>query len=73
MVLGQAVFAIGCLLLVAIGADTSYRGLWWQTVMIGAGIGFTVPPMTSALLATVHQNQSGIASVFSTPPAKSVV
>ncbi|MBV8089634.1 MAG: MFS transporter [Alphaproteobacteria bacterium] len=62
MVLGQAIFAVGCLLLLAIGVDTPYGGLWWQTVMIGAGIGLTVPPMTSALLATVDQKQSGVAS-----------
>lgn len=30
--------------------------------MIGAGIGLTVPPMTSALLATVDRKQSGVAS-----------
>ncbi|MBV8337127.1 MAG: MFS transporter [Alphaproteobacteria bacterium] len=62
MVLGQAIFAVGCLLLLAIGVNTPYGGLWWQTVMIGAGIGLTVPPMTSALLATVDQKQSGVAS-----------
>jgi MFS transporter, DHA2 family, methylenomycin A resistance protein len=62
MVLGQAVFAAGCLLLGTIGAETRYGNLWWQTVMIGAGIGLTVPPMTSALLATVDRKQSGVAS-----------
>ena len=30
--------------------------------MIGAGIGLTVPPMTSVLLATVDREQSGVAS-----------
>src|SRR5215469_10011185 len=45
--------------LVSTGADTEYSNLWWQTVMIGAGIGLTVPPMTSALLATVDRKQSG--------------
>jgi MFS transporter, DHA2 family, methylenomycin A resistance protein len=62
MVLGQAIFAFGCLFLVTIDANTSYGGLWWQTVMMGAGIGLTVPPMTSALLATVDRKQSGVAS-----------
>jgi len=62
MILGQAIFAVGCLLLVAIGAYTPYGGWWWQTVMIGAGIGLTVPPMTSALLATVDRKRSGVAS-----------
>jgi DHA2 family methylenomycin A resistance protein-like MFS transporter len=62
MVLGQAILAGGCFLLVEIDADTPYRSLWWQMTMLGAGIGLTVPPMTSALLATVDRNQSGVAS-----------
>jgi DHA2 family methylenomycin A resistance protein-like MFS transporter len=62
MVLGQAVFAAGCLFLIPISAKTSYSWLWWQTVMIGAGIGLTVPPMTSVLLGTVDRKQSGVAS-----------
>ena len=62
MVLGQAVFAAGCFFLVSTGADTQYSNLWWQTVMMGAGIGLTVPPMTSTLLATVDRKQSGVAS-----------
>ncbi|MBV8771431.1 MAG: MFS transporter [Deltaproteobacteria bacterium] len=62
MVIGQFVFAAGCLFLVTIGAATHYNELWWQLVLIGAGIGLTVPPMTSALLATVNKAQSGVAS-----------
>ena len=59
---GQAILAAGCRFLVEIGADTPYSSLWWQMVMLGMGIGLTVPPMTSALLATVDRNQSGAAS-----------
>lgn len=62
MLLGQAIFAAGCLLLSVVSADSAYQAVWWQMVMIGAGIGLTVPPMTSALLATVDQKQSGVAS-----------
>lgn len=62
MVLGQAIFAAGCFFLVTIGANTPYSDFWWQTAMIGADIGLTVPPMTSALLATVDRKQSGVAS-----------
>ena len=62
MVVGQAFFAAGCLFLVTLGANTPYGSLWWYTVMMGAGIGLTVPPMTSALLATVDRKQSGVAS-----------
>jgi MFS transporter, DHA2 family, methylenomycin A resistance protein len=62
MVFGQAVFVAGCLSLVPMSADTPYSHLWWQTVMIGTGIGLTVPPMSSALLASVDRKQSGVAS-----------
>jgi MFS transporter, DHA2 family, methylenomycin A resistance protein len=62
MVGGQAIFSISCLALLGIGANTPYGSLWWPTVMIGAGIGLTVPPMTSALLATVDCEKSGVAS-----------
>ena len=62
MVAGQATFGSGCVFLVAIGADTPYGGLWWPMLMLGAGIGLTVPPMTSVLLATVNRTQSGVAS-----------
>lgn len=62
MVVGQVTFGVGCLFLVAIAANTPFSDLWWQMVMLGAGIGLTVPPMTSALLATVERKQSGVAS-----------
>jgi MFS transporter, DHA2 family, methylenomycin A resistance protein len=62
IVAGQLIFVVGCLFLVTISAGTRYTGLWWQTVLIGTGIGLTVPPMTSALLATVDRKQSGVAS-----------
>jgi len=62
MVVGQLMFLAGCLCLAAVAASTPYGNLWWQMVMMGAGIGLTVPPMTSALLATIDRGQSGVAS-----------
>jgi MFS transporter, DHA2 family, methylenomycin A resistance protein len=62
IVVGQLMFAVGCFFLLKLDANTPYTGLWWQTVLIGAGIGLTVPPMTSALLATVDRKRSGVAS-----------
>jgi DHA2 family methylenomycin A resistance protein-like MFS transporter len=62
MIVGQGVFAVGCSFLLAINENSPYSSLWWQMVLIGAGIGLTVPPMTSALLATVDRTQSGVAS-----------
>ena len=52
MVIGQALLAIGCLTLIGIGQNTSYRALGMQLLAMGAGVGLTVPPMTSALLGT---------------------
>jgi MFS transporter, DHA2 family, methylenomycin A resistance protein len=62
MTAGQIMFLFGCGLLAGVDASTPYTGIWWQTVLIGSGIGLTVPPMTSALLAAVDRKQSGIAS-----------
>ncbi|MBV8453226.1 MAG: MFS transporter [Deltaproteobacteria bacterium] len=62
IVVGQLIFAVGCFLLLRIDVTTHYGALWWETVLIGAGIGLTVPPMTSALLGTVDRKQSGVAS-----------
>jgi MFS transporter, DHA2 family, methylenomycin A resistance protein len=62
MFIGQALFAIGCFALLSVGATGSYRDLAFQLLIIGAGIGLTVPPMTSVLLGTVDKKHSGIAS-----------
>ena len=62
MLLGQAIAAVGCVVLVGIDANTSFSRLWWPMAMLGAGLGLTVPPMTSALLATVDRSRSGVAS-----------
>ena len=62
MVAGQLIFIFGCAFLAQLGATTPYNGIWWQTVLIGGGIGLTVPPMTSALLAAIDRKQSGVAS-----------
>jgi DHA2 family methylenomycin A resistance protein-like MFS transporter len=62
MIVGQAIFALGCLFLLGTGIDTPYSRMWWQLLAIGAGIGLVVPPMTSALLGTVERQNSGVAS-----------
>ena len=62
MILGQAIFAVGCLSLVGIGLNTPYSHIGWQLLAVGAGIGLVVPPMTSALLGTVERRNSGVAS-----------
>lgn len=62
MLIGQAIFAVGCLFLIGTGINTPYGQIWWQLLAIGAGIGLVVPPMTSALLRTVECQNSGVAS-----------
>jgi len=59
---GGVLMALGCLGLIAINQDSSYVSLGGQLLALGAGIGFTVPPMTSALLGTVEAKQSGVAA-----------
>lgn len=62
MLIGQALFAIGSFALLPVGGTGSYRALAFQLLVIGAGIGLTVPPMTSVLLGTADSKDSGIAS-----------
>jgi len=62
ILVGQALLAVGCLTLIGIGQNTSYKALGVQLLAMGAGVGLTVPPMTSALLGTVGAKLSGVAS-----------
>jgi MFS transporter, DHA2 family, methylenomycin A resistance protein len=62
MVWGQIVMMIGCLTLLDVGDPTPYRRLALQLVLLGAGIGLTVPAMTSATLGAVDPSLSGVAS-----------
>jgi DHA2 family methylenomycin A resistance protein-like MFS transporter len=62
ILIGQTLLVVGCLYLIGISQNTSYLGLGGQLLAIGAGIGLTVPPMTSALLGTVDTKLSGVAS-----------
>jgi DHA2 family methylenomycin A resistance protein-like MFS transporter len=62
ILIGQALLASGCLCLIRISQNTSYLELGGQLLAIGAGLGLTVPPMTSALLGTVDRKLSGVAS-----------
>jgi len=62
ILIGQVLLAIGCLALIGISQNTSYKALCLQLLAMGAGVGLTVPPMTSALLGTVGAKLSGVAS-----------
>jgi DHA2 family methylenomycin A resistance protein-like MFS transporter len=62
MSLGMAFCCIGLLALGAVGATTAYLAFFFILLLTGLGMGFAVPPMTAALLGTVSQERSGVAS-----------
>ncbi|WP_291575396.1 MFS transporter [Bradyrhizobium sp.] len=60
--MGAALAAFGCLALLGIEHGTSYWATCVQLIVIGAGLGLLVPPLTSALLGSVEKSRSGIAA-----------
>jgi MFS transporter, DHA2 family, methylenomycin A resistance protein len=60
--IGAALSALGCLALLGLEPGTSYWGIGAQLMMIGAGLGLLVPPLTSTLLGSVEKSRSGIAA-----------
>jgi DHA2 family methylenomycin A resistance protein-like MFS transporter len=60
--LGAALGAAGCLALLGLAPGTSYWEIGAQLVIIGAGLGLLVPPLTSTLLGSVEKSRSGIAA-----------
>jgi DHA2 family methylenomycin A resistance protein-like MFS transporter len=59
---GAALAAGGCLALLGIGQGTPYWATCGQLIVIGAGLGLLVPPLTSTLLGSVEKSRSGIAA-----------
>ena len=59
---GAALSALGCLALLGIAHGTSYWAICAQLIVIGAGLGLLVPPLTSTLLGSVEKSRSGIAA-----------
>lgn len=59
---GLAAMAAGCAGLLGAGAGTPFTQIVGQQVLLGAGIGLLVPPMTSVLMGSVDRSRSGIAS-----------
>jgi DHA2 family methylenomycin A resistance protein-like MFS transporter len=48
--------------LLGLEADTSYAEIGAQLMVIGAGLGLLVPPLTSTLLGSVEKSRSGVAA-----------
>jgi MFS family permease len=59
---GMALTGIGLLLLERVTIHTSYATLWWNFTLIGMGLGFTMTPMTAAIMGAVPPERSGMAS-----------
>lgn len=59
---GATLAAAGCLALLGIQPGTSYRAVGVQLIVLGAGLGLLVPPLTSTLLGSVEKSRSGIAA-----------
>jgi DHA2 family methylenomycin A resistance protein-like MFS transporter len=62
MLIGLALFAVGCVLLVLVTPATSFLYMGGQMLLMGVGVGFVVPPMTAAVLSAVARSQAGVAS-----------
>jgi len=59
---GAVTAAAGCLALLGIQPGTNYWATCAQLIVIGAGLGLLVPPLTSTLLGSVEKSRSGIAA-----------
>lgn len=67
MVLGLLIASIGYGSLYGINEGTYYKSILFSLIMISFGLGLAIPSMTTALLSTIDQARSGIASaVFTT-------
>ena len=59
---GVLAMLAGCAGLLWTGPSTPYAAMVAQQLLLGAGLGLLVPPMTGALLGSVERSRSGVAS-----------
>jgi DHA2 family methylenomycin A resistance protein-like MFS transporter len=59
IVAGQILMIVGCVSLIGVSEGMRYWRLAAQLLLLGAGIGLTVPAMTSAL-TTHHVGEGGL-------------
>lgn len=71
MTVGPLLMAAGALLLLTVAEDFSY---WWQVLpsvlLFGAGLTLTVSPLTAAILGSIDESRSGIASAVNNAVAR---
>ena len=65
MAIGTALTGTGLLLMSTIDASDSFNSIWPLQVMMGAGMGFTMTPMTAAVMGSVPRARAGMASAVS--------
>jgi EmrB/QacA subfamily drug resistance transporter len=71
MAVGPILAGIGHLLMLAVTAEVNY---WWQLLpgilLFGLGLSITVAPLTSAILGSISEKQSGIGSAINNAVAR---
>jgi len=64
MVGGLLVAALGAVTLLALERETPYADLWWRFMLVGAGCGLCLTPMTATAVAAVPPARAGMASAI---------
>jgi len=59
---GLAVSAVGLLLFSSVTATSTFGSFWWYMLLIGAGLGLSLAPLTAVVLNSVSDDQAGMAS-----------
>ncbi len=62
VMVGMAVLAVGMLVLLAAGTDTSYLIVLFSLVLAGAGVSLIQPPASAAMMSSVSAAKAGMAS-----------
>jgi Major Facilitator Superfamily len=59
---GMATAAVGMFLFSTVTVTSSYGSFWWYMVLIGAGLGLSISPLTAVVINSVSNQQVGMAS-----------
>ncbi|QKG83779.1 MFS transporter [Kroppenstedtia pulmonis] len=65
MTTGMTLAGMSLLLFLRVDVNTPYQNWWWIMMLLGMGIGFTMAPMVAAIIGTVPESRSGMASATS--------
>ena len=60
--LGAGLFAVGLVLLAQLGGNTSLVDVMWRAAFIGAGMGFAMPTLSAASMASLPPQVRGVGS-----------